>query len=369
MAENNRVGSFPRGAIGCDRGLFAKTLIAGLLVLLMTAGCAQKQARAPGVEVEFDSSTFSFDQGTYPTELGLFSDYRLAPGDVLDVLFQFSTWQEKSDFKLAVDHTISIHFVHIPDLNQTMSIQPDGRISLPYIGEIYVVGKTVSQLTEDLRKAYSNELVEPELYVTVDEFQVSIKELKKDLHTAPRGLSRLVTVRPDGYVTFPLVGDLFVAQRTLPEVKVALNKLYNQTLNGLHVDLFLEEHAASQLVVAGDVNKAGAYTITKPITVFEALALAEGALSTAALDEVLVVRRHNKKFVAHQVDLKGLMAKNDGNSFFYLKPDDLVYVPKRGLSKAASVMDDISRILMFRGWSIGLDGNLFDEPIFGRPVR
>jgi polysaccharide export outer membrane protein len=344
-----------------------RTLAAALLIVLMLGGCARKPVPLPGPEIEFDSSTFSFDQGTYPTELGLFSDYRLAPGDVLDVLFQFSTWQEKASFKLAVDHTITIHFVHIPELTQTLPVQPDGRISLPYVGETYVVGKTVAQLTQELREAYGKELVDPELYVTVDEFQASIKELKKDLHTAPRGLSRLVSVRPDGYATFPLVGDVFVAHRTLPEVNDTLNDRYNQTLAGLHVDLFLEEHAASQVVVAGDVNKAGAYTITKPITVFEALALAEGHLPTAALEQVLVVRRHNKKFVAHQVDLKGLMAQTEGSAFFYLRPDDLVYVPKRGLSKTALVMDDISRILMFRGWGISIGGSLFDEPIFGNP--
>jgi len=365
MDANN---SIRRGSRG--RGFMVKvvSLLMALALPVVLGGCAGKPAVVPGPEMEFDSTTFSFDQGTYPTELGLFSDYRLAPGDLLDVLFQFSTWQEKADFKLAVDHTISVHFVHIPELDRTMPIQPDGRISLPYIGEIYVVGKTVPQLTAELRQAYSKELLDPELYVSVDDFQASIKELKKDLHTAPRGLSRLVTVRPDGYATFPLVGDVFVAHRTIPEVNDALNLRYNETLAGLHVDLFLEKHAASQIVIAGEVRKAGAYPIAKPITVFEALALAEGQQPTAALDEVLVVRRHNKKFVAHQVNLKELLAKNEGSAFFYLRPDDLVYVPKRGLSKAALVMDEISQILMFRGWGFSFSGPLFDDPIFGNPV-
>lgn len=341
-----------------------------LLLWLLMGGCAGKKiVPGEGSETEFDSTTFSFDQGTYPTELGLFPNYRLAPGDMLDVLFQFSAWQEKREFRLAVDTTLSIKFVHIPELNQTRLVQPDGRISMPYIGEIYVVGKTIDELTRELKQAYSKELVNPELYVTVDEFQAGIKELKKDLHTAPRGLSRLVTVRPDGYTTFPLVGDVFVAQKTIPQVNDILNDLYAEKMPGLHVDLFLEKHSASAIIVAGEVNKPGPYTITRPVTVLEAVSMASGTLSSAALDRLVVVRQHNKKFVAHTVNLGDLMEMKSDSAFFHLRPDDIVFVPKRGISKAADMMDDIRKVILFDGWSIGLSGPLFDEPILGNPNR
>jgi polysaccharide export outer membrane protein len=80
-----------------------------------------------------------------------------------------------------------------------------------------------------------------------------------------------------------------------------------------------------------------------------------------------VVRRLNKKFVTHQINLKELTVKSS-DSFFFLRPDDLVYVPRRGLSKAAQVMEEISQILMFRGWGFSFSGPLFDDPIFGNPV-
>ncbi|HEY5675006.1 MAG TPA: polysaccharide biosynthesis/export family protein [Malonomonas sp.] len=354
MVENN--GSFTYWRF------FSQFMLIGMLAISTLSGCAGNTVGLDD-ELEFDSTTFSFDQGTYPSELGLFSLYRLSPGDVLDVLFQIQTWVEQDDFRLAVDHTIEVKFLHTPELNEKQRVHPDGKIALPYVGEIYVVGKSVAELTELLKQAFSAELVNPELYVMVPEFQEGIKELKKDLHTAPRGLSRLVTVRPDGYVTFPMVGDVFVANQTLPQIRSILDGKYQEILPSLHVDLFLEKHSASLIYVLGDVNKVGGYKITRPTSILEALALAEGSLPSAALDKVVVFRQHNRKYVGHRLNLEQLMALNTDNSFFHLRPDDIVYVPKRGLSAAASIMEDVRSILMFRGWSIGVDGPLFDKPL------
>jgi len=138
----------------------------------------------------------------------VFTEYRISPGDILDVLFQIQTWVEKKNFKLGVDHLVSVSFVHSPELNVEQTVRPDGKITLPYVGEVYVVGKTIEEITRDLKKDFSTILQSPDIYVMVPEFNSAIKELKKDLHTAPRGLSRLSTVRPDGYATFPMLGDV-----------------------------------------------------------------------------------------------------------------------------------------------------------------
>ena len=40
-----------------------------------------------------------------------------------------------------------------------------------------------------------------------------------------------------------------------------------------------------------------------------------------------------------------------------LQPDDIVLVPKTRVSRSAEIMRDIMSIIMFRGWSIGLETN------------
>lgn len=330
-----------------------------LFLLILLIGCTSHAIMPEGTEVEMERTSFSFSQNQQPYDL--FPDYHIAPGDELDVLFQIRTWLKREEFRIAVDHTVRVKFAHAPELDETQKVRPDGTITLPYIGHFFVVGKTADELKKELIDRYRDILQIPEIAVSVPEFRESIKELKADLHTAPRGLSRLVTVRPDGYVTFPMVGDVQVAGKTIPDVNQYLNKKYEEILPGLHCDLFLERQTGSLVYITGQIKKPGAFKILRPITILEALALGEGHLPGAQLNSVFVVRKHEKKLVATRVNLSDSLALNDESKFFYLMPNDIVYVPKTWLSNAADVMRDLSNVLLFRGWSIGMNYDLHTE--------
>jgi len=319
--------------------------------------CSKNTKVPPDEEVHFKSTTFSFDQGTYPSDIDLFMKYRVKAGDVMDILFQIRTWKVQEKFEIEISHTVGVKFVHVPALNEEQRVLPNGSIVLPYLGEVKVIGKTISEVTAELKDRYSGILRDPELYVTVPEFRSRIKELKHDLHTAPRGLSRLVTVRPDGYVTFPLIGNFFVAHRTIPEINEMLNKEYGGYLPGLHVDLFLHKHGGAVITVLGEVNGPGMYTIMRPTTVIEGLALAKGQTSDAKLESVIVFRRHERRIVARKLNLHNRFELNSADSFFYLRPDDIVYVPKTRIAELADVMTKVRDILMFRGWYVGFSVN------------
>lgn len=333
-----------------------------LLLLLSGTGCGPLPSLPKGEEISVPAQTFSFDDDTYPSDNDLFPEYHIVPGDLLDVLFQVSSGNKDKVFRIAVDHTVSVKFIHLPTLNETQNVKPDGKISLPYVGEVSVAGKTPEELTAELTKRYGKVLRDPDLFVTVPEFSTKIKELKKDLHTATRGLSRLVTVRPDGFATFPLLGDVFVAGRTIPEANNVLDTRYDNTLSGLHVDLFLEKTTGSVVYVTGQVREPGSYRIEKPITTLQAMILAGGNLSDANLDSVIIFRRYNKEFVATRIDLESAMSANTSSSFFYLRPDDIVFVPRTRIASLAQLMGEIADVFLFKGWS--LDAQIYDGYIF-----
>ena len=84
-----------------------------------------------------------------------------------------------------------------PDLTQTVTIGPDGFISLPLLGDVHVAGMTANQLAQDLMTKLSN-------YMTNAQVTVSMVEIH----------SRQVFVtgqvgRPGGY---PLVAPISVLQ-------------------------------------------------------------------------------------------------------------------------------------------------------------
>lgn len=323
-------------------------------------GCSSSQQRT-GIETPLTRTTFSFDQGLYPSDLDLFSEYRIIPGDILDVLFQIHSWKPTKDFKIGSGYTVIIKFLRAPELDQKQTVLPDGTIVLPYIGKYKIFDKTIEQITEELKRAYSKILRNPEIYVLVPEFQTRIKELREDLHTAPRGLSKLVTVRPDGYATFPLVGEVMVAHRTIPELNKLLNKQYDKILPGLHVDLFLYKHAGSVIYVLGEVSRPGSYQIKKPMNVIQVLALAGSFTHEADLNKVVVFRKHERKIIARVLNLNNTLLLQKNADFFFLKPADLVFVPRKKLSTFAQIMREVADTLFFKGWSFGFSYDLSNK--------
>jgi polysaccharide biosynthesis/export protein len=74
--------------------------------------------------------------------------YRVMPSDVVAVTFPLS-----------------------PEINQSVTVQPDGFITLANVGSIYVQGETISQIVDNLRKAYANVLHNPIIAVDLTSFQ------------------------------------------------------------------------------------------------------------------------------------------------------------------------------------------------------
>ena len=334
----------------CLIGLFS---ISGCIAHKST--CQAYEGVSSHQEVTVERTSFSFSQKDHPFDV--FSEYRILPGDVLDVLFQIRSWSQIKEFRIAIENTVSVKFVHAPELNETQEVRPDGKISLPYLGEVLVLGKSVAGLMKELKESYAKILKDPELYVTIPEFRSAIKELKSDLHTSSGGSSRHVTVRPDGYVTFPMIGDVFVANKTISEVSNILNEEYEKLISGLHVDLFLETHSGSSIYVIGMVAQPGVYQINKPTSILEAIALAGGFSNGAELRGVIVLRKFEDRIIATRVNVSNTLSLRKGTKLFYLEPDDIVYIPKTFINKAAELARELESITFFNGVNLSYDLN------------
>lgn len=341
------------------RSTLCKGISAVLLLAWIGGGCAMLSPSEP--EIEMEEMSFSFDTGENPSDR--FSRYLIAPGDVLDVLYHVKGWEGQTEFKIAVDHQVSVKFPSMPELNELAVVRPDGNISLPYLGEISVIGMTVSNLTIELKERYTPILRDPELFVTVPDFRQAIREFKDDLHTAPRGLSRLVTVRPDGQATFAMIGDIMVSGKTIKSVQDAMNARYSEIMPGLSADLFLEHHSGSRIYILGQVGEPGSYEIQRPTTVIEALAIAGSPLRTAKLASVVIIRRRGDRMVGMRVDARSALHLRKNSLFFYLQPDDVVFVPRTTISKIGDIAQDVQRILFFNGWGFSIEFDPFAKDL------
>lgn len=74
------------------------------------------------------------------------------------------------EYHIQIGDQLDIKFFYHPELNEQVTVRPDGRISLQLVQELKVVGMTPFQLTEKLIKAYSAELDRPSITVLVKAF-------------------------------------------------------------------------------------------------------------------------------------------------------------------------------------------------------
>src|SRR5271156_3464320 len=74
-------------------------------------------------------------------------------------------------YQVQRDDILIISFALSPELNQTVTIQPDGYINLQNAGSVYIQGMTVPEVVEALKIAYSKTLHDPIIDVDLKDFQ------------------------------------------------------------------------------------------------------------------------------------------------------------------------------------------------------
>lgn len=99
-----------------------------------------------------------------------------------------------------------------------------------------------------------------------------------------------VIIRPDGKISFPLVGDLQAAGKTVEQLRKEFETRIGEYVSDAPVTIMLQQLGSTQVYIVGKVNRPGAYLMSGQMMVLQALALAGGMTPYAESDDILVVR-------------------------------------------------------------------------------
>jgi len=323
-------------------------LCAFFIAALTIVGCATQVVTPP---TETGDLTFGSS-----ADMNSFDEYRLRSGDILEIMYQIQT-KEISAYTLNIQDIVELRFVSLPHLNLEQAIRADGLLTMPLVGDVRVLGLTPAAATEKIRKAYDGVLRDPDVFLLVKEFGAATKELKNVITNWERGQSKLLTIRPDGAITFPIIGDMDVASRTIPELAESVNAEYQKIYPELQVDVILFEITERFLYVFGEVNRPGAIEILHPINLGQSLALAGGTTTKSRITDIIVARHSGKELIIRRFDYKSVLEGKHTRIQVALQPDDIVYVPRRPLSSDAEISEEIGRLLLFGGYSVGIRVN------------
>ena len=140
-------------------------------------------------------------------------------------------------------------------------------------------------------------------------------------------ITRDVLVRPDGRISFDLIGDLFVQGKTLEEIRRDITDQAEKFILQPDVTVILSESNSRQYYVFGEVESPGAYPLVGDVDMVNALASAGGPTQYAKLDAAWLVRPTEGESVTYQVNFEEITRLGDATTNYELQPGDVVYVP------------------------------------------
>jgi polysaccharide export outer membrane protein len=73
-------------------------------------------------------------------------------------------------YELRADDVLDISFEFTAEFNQTVTVQPDGYVTLRGVGDVHVAGLTVPEITETIRTAYGKILNNPTIAIALKDF-------------------------------------------------------------------------------------------------------------------------------------------------------------------------------------------------------
>ncbi len=143
-------------------------------------------------------------------------------------------------------------------------------------------------------------------------------------------LSRVVTVRPDGRISLPLIGDVTAAGLTPGELRESIITKLKEYQESAVASVIVNEVNSYRIFILGEVARPGTYLMKRRTTVLQAIAIAGGFNQYASRNKMIVVREGGGASSEERIPVRFsdlVKAGGKGNKNLTLKPGDPIFVP------------------------------------------
>ncbi len=140
-------------------------------------------------------------------------------------------------------------------------------------------------------------------------------------------LQQVVLVRPDGGISFPLVGDIQASGKTVEDVRQVITRKLTRLIPDVQVSVALQELNGNLIYVVGKVNRPGVFPFNQSVDVLQALGMAGGATAFAALNEIKILRRESGQLKSIAFRYSDMEKGKNLQQNIILQSGDTVLVP------------------------------------------
>ncbi len=136
-----------------------------------------------------------------------------------------------------------------------------------------------------------------------------------------------VTVRPDGKITLPLVGDLQAAGLSPEGLAQEITKAATKFIEAPSITVVVRQINSRKVFITGEVAHPGAYPLLAPMTVMQLIALAGGLSEYADKGSISILRVEAGRTLSFRFNYGDVSKGKHLAQNRSLKPGDTVVVP------------------------------------------
>lgn len=111
-------------------------------------------------------------------------------------------------------------------------------------------------------------------------------------------MSRQVLIRPDGGMSYPLVGEVHAADKSIAELTTRVTEQLKKYIPDPVVTISTQKLNGNKLYVIGKVTRPGDFIAERRMDIVQALSVAGGMTPYAAVNKIKVLRRVNGKLIS-----------------------------------------------------------------------
>jgi len=140
-------------------------------------------------------------------------------------------------------------------------------------------------------------------------------------------MMRQVLVRPDGGLSYPLVGELQAAGKSVGELQALVTERLTRYIPDPVVTVSTQQLSGNKVYVVGRVQRPGEFVANRYMDVVQALSVAGGMTPYAASNKIKVLRRENGQLKAIPFRYGDIEKGENLQQNIILQSGDVVLVP------------------------------------------
>lgn len=188
-----------------------------------------------------------------------------------------------------------------------------------------------------------------------DELNIVVTQ-QQDLGNSSTNQSPFV-VRPDGNVSFPLVGEIHAEGMTVSQFTDVLQQGLSRYIVDPDVSVNISKLGRVRVYVFGEVRQPGAVELDKGHTVIDAIGAAQGFTRDTAKKKIFLIHQDQPKSLI-PINLNNMLKTGDMSQNVTLREGDILYLTKNHrIDFARDIAPIFSSIYMITEAKDNLDNN------------